>query len=56
MSEIIKGIDCTVEQCKHHTANNKCNAGSIVVNGKNPKTSCDTECQTFAPCEGCGCN
>lgn len=49
MSEIIKGIDCTVEECKYHTASNKCSAGNIVVNGRDSKTSCDTECQTFIP-------
>ena len=49
MSEILKGVDCTVEECKYHSAGNKCTAGNIVVNGKNSKTSCDTECQTFIP-------
>ena len=49
MSDTIKGIDCTVEECKYHTTNNKCSANSIVVNGINSKTSCDTECQTFVP-------
>lgn len=49
MSEIIKGIDCTVEECKYHTSENKCSAGKIVVNGRDSKTSCDTECQTFIP-------
>ena len=53
MSETIKGVDCTVEECKYHTQGNKCTAQSIVVNGKDPKTSCDTECQTFIPNDCC---
>lgn len=53
MSEIIKGINCTATECKYHTEGNKCSAGSIVVNGPNSKTSCDTECETFIPEKCC---
>ena len=53
MPEILKGVDCTVEECKHHTAGNKCTTEYIVVNGKDSKTSCDTECQTFVPNNCC---
>lgn len=52
-NEILSGVDCTVSECVHHTAGNKCSANSIKVNGNNSKTSCDTECETFKPNSCC---
>lgn len=50
LHETLPGIDCTVKECAYHTENNKCSASGIKVNGScDPKSSCDTECQTFKP-------
>lgn len=48
-NETLTGVDCTVTECIHHAAGDKCCAHSIKVNGRNSKTSAETECETFKP-------
>ncbi len=43
----ICGIKCEVSNCKYHTEDNCCAAGSIKVGPMSAQNSCDTACDTF---------
>ena len=43
----ICGIKCEVESCRHHTADNCCDAGQITVGPHHAENSADTACVTF---------
>ncbi len=43
----ISGIKCEVECCRHHTADNCCDAGHINVVNTAAKTCGETACGTF---------
>jgi hypothetical protein len=43
----ISGIKCEVENCRHHTIDNCCDAGCIKVGPHKADCSSDTCCDTF---------
>ena len=45
-------INCTVTDCVHHTAQNRCDAGEIKVGRENAQKSEETCCDTFKS-KGC---
>ena len=45
----IKGINCNVESCVYHEAENECYAGEICVGPCDAKCSANTVCATFKP-------
>jgi len=51
MSKQIKGIVCDVKDCRFHSTENKCCAGSISVGPHDAHSSSATSCVTFKPKE-----
>ncbi len=44
----ISGIKCEVDSCRHHTADNCCDAGCIEVVNHHAESISETACGTFA--------
>ncbi len=50
-NKTVSCVNCSVKNCIHHTAQDRCDAGKITVGSEEADTCGQTFCDTFSPRE-----